>query len=669
MELVYLLVEDYKNIKKQGFNFSPRFRCEYDDVKNELAIEENKDYVSIFPDNINITAIVGENGSGKSSLLNLFELKLRNTNHFIFYKKEAQYYCEFNHVQPKIVFSKKIKYIDRNSHSEDNSFYPKMIRIAHNEKIGKHELSHFYFGLYSGIYGGWNIDRHNNYNMLEARFFVPRYINIVTQHAELFNKLSEMYKFDTLRLLLKDNSTSHVRKWIDKQINTFVSTTTLGSKKVCIYEKTEEVLKHIQKGLHYPIEDIEIHLYNRNREKIVSILETIESMHRQQTSTDQIKNYNKFQEFDLALLIAFTEYYLKNTDPCDPSNLVYETLIDLKEQIKNEALIDKHIIRITRSYILNFFQKLKDEDFKFIKDGLLTIDEIIESIKYIQKLNVIYFDSDGSPYIDITIDITLKEKLDHLKKLQKIFFDYEFDCGEEKYLRVFEYDLFNSKIGSLYDTISDGEKHLIRFGIDIIYYLQTLEKYNFTPKQEDLAIFLADEPDNAMHPTWKKKLINYVIEIFNTYNSATPNINKHFIFATHSPFLLSDISRENAIFLKRDEKGNCKNVTEEIKIETFGANIHTLLSHGFFMKDGLMGEFAKNKIDNIIKNLKGKEFNPSKEEKEKLLATIKIIGEEFLKTKLLDMYYKKFDDDFIKKQRKEELERLQEKISKELEQL
>jgi hypothetical protein len=33
------------------------------------------------------------------------------------------------------------------------------------------------------------------------------------------------------------------------------------------------------------------------------------------------------------------------------------------------------------------------------------------------------------------------------------------------------------------------------------------------------------------------------------------------------------------------------------------------------------------------------------------------------------MYYKKFDDDFIKKQRKEELERLQEKISKELEQL
>ena len=80
MELVYLWVEDYKNIKKQGFNFSPRFRCEFNEEKNELTINENKDYISIFPDNINITAIVGENGSGKSSILDLLLNRYLNKN-------------------------------------------------------------------------------------------------------------------------------------------------------------------------------------------------------------------------------------------------------------------------------------------------------------------------------------------------------------------------------------------------------------------------------------------------------------------------------------------------------------------------------------------------------------------------------------------------------------
>ncbi|CAM3917878.1 AAA family ATPase [Arcobacter cloacae] len=74
MELVYLWVEDYKNIQKQGFNFSPRFRCEYDEEKNELEIIDKDETGEFYPknffgDNINVTAIVGENGSGKSSLI------------------------------------------------------------------------------------------------------------------------------------------------------------------------------------------------------------------------------------------------------------------------------------------------------------------------------------------------------------------------------------------------------------------------------------------------------------------------------------------------------------------------------------------------------------------------------------------------------------------------
>ena len=73
-------VENYKNIKKQGFNFSPRFECKFHDEYDEdgklkddckLEIKPKEHIKNFFGDNINITAIVGKNGSGKSSVLEL----------------------------------------------------------------------------------------------------------------------------------------------------------------------------------------------------------------------------------------------------------------------------------------------------------------------------------------------------------------------------------------------------------------------------------------------------------------------------------------------------------------------------------------------------------------------------------------------------------------------
>ncbi len=204
-----------------------------------------------------------------------------------------------------------------------------------------------------------------------------------------------------------------------------------------------------------------------------------------------------------------------------------------------------------------------------------------------------------------------------------------------------------------YNHLSHGEQMIFGQLLNIYFY----------SKSNNNLIFLLDEPEIALHPDWQKKYLNEVITLLNLLKK-----HYHFIFTTHSPFLISDLPNENVIFLEKDKKtGECINTTKTVNINSFGANIHTLLSHGFFMKDGLMGEFAKEKINTIIKNLADKNHQATLEEKKQLLLTVNSIGEEFLKSKLLDMYYKKFDDELTRKQRIEELKREQKKIQQELE--
>ena len=145
--------------------------------------------------------------------------------------------------------------------------------------------------------------------------------------------------------------------------------------------------------------------------------------------------------------------------------------------------------------------------------------------------------------------------------------------------------------------------------------------------------------------------------------------NYSIFITSHSPFLLSDIPRQNIIFLDTYENGNCKVVNGlKEKKQTFGANIHTLLTDSFFMEDGLMGEFAKSKIDRVI-SLLNQDTLDDKELKycEQIIS---IIGEPIVKNQLQRMLdsrrLKKVDEiDAIKKsieamqKRLDELERWQ----------
>jgi len=178
-------------------------------------------------------------------------------------------------------------------------------------------------------------------------------------------------------------------------------------------------------------------------------------------------------------------------------------------------------------------------------------------------------------------------------------------------------------------------------------YLNLFSRLYHGSKQKDSinkknVIFLIDEPATGFHPNWQKEYLKNLIFIIDVLWRN----KKQLIITTHSPFVLSDFQSQEVIKLSLDSNN-------EIMNNTFAANIHELLGDDFYLKGGFIGEMAKDKIHDAINQL-----NEKKEitDKNQLKRFIKIIGEPYLKKKLLDKFYRIFPEEYSKRKKIRELE-------------
>lgn len=154
---------------------------------------------------------------------------------------------------------------------------------------------------------------------------------------------------------------------------------------------------------------------------------------------------------------------------------------------------------------------------------------------------------------------------------------------------------------------SAGEKAVITLLSDIVYNLviskSTLPEDIFQSK----ALILIDEIDAHLHPTWQRKIIPLLSDLF-------PNIQ--FVVTTHSPQVISSVSSDD-IFVLND--GKIYDVKHRIK----GLDTNSILRIVFDSTDRPV-EYLQlvKKIDEAIEN------NKSVEEVEALINQVKVLDEE-----------------------------------------
>lgn len=169
-----------------------------------------------------------------------------------------------------------------------------------------------------------------------------------------------------------------------------------------------------------------------------------------------------------------------------------------------------------------------------------------------------------------------------------------------------------------FNTLSSGEKQIIYVLSSFYYHLANLDSvsnFGYRPNhrkrskiQEQNRNFVStiqyrhvnivfDEIELYFHPEMQRTFVSNLLDGLGQMKFKQLR-SIQIMLVTHSPFILSDIPRENVLFLGKD--GYPKRIEDMC---TFGANIHCMLKHSFFLYNGSMGEYAQNTIKKIVDKL------------------------------------------------------------------
>tara|TARA_R110002050_G_scaffold187306_1_gene321737 strand:- start:12682 stop:14550 length:1869 start_codon:yes stop_codon:yes gene_type:complete len=344
----------------------------------------------------------------------------------------------------------------------------------------------------------------------------------------------------------------------------------------------------------------------------------------------------------------FNELLRENKVPNENSFIERETIISAQYKLYKLNLL-KLILEDTPDHNAAHEFVYNDNTAVFPPDKQAEVRQILvrfvrlqEAANYPKKLYLssIYWDRKGCldwrfyilRPIDVVFTPEIKKRLKELITREEELFGYmpSYRCRINNYF--------------LSDDLSSGEVSYYNLFSRLYSLLSENQHPNYDDPKDSLIIFV-DEAETGFHPEWKRQFLSKLVEFF---NKEFVNVKVQLVLSTHSPYFLSDLNTDNLILLKRTAEGR-SSIVDQSKKKTFGANIHELLSESFFLEDGVVGEFAKGKIQELVDYLSDDNLKPkphrTKLNMQSAQRLINIIGEPLVKDVLQAKYDEKFGTD------------------------
>lgn len=582
MKLLYLWVEEYHIFHHREFTFCGEYQFHYDEKRNLLSGRKNDRYPSKFYNSKNVQAIsyiVGDNGMGKTTLLNLLMQILPFTREVFLFKNEIPIRCIYvleDDSEDGIYIYTTLDRIELNLQEQvkirnNKRTYIDNIRRWKLEFLLLNEIRNISVVFHSNIF-----DR-NRYN-LQNNFSAVEDIS--------FNGLLKQ-DFDYRRTDLENGFKSQLRIYLDadmmRQIK-FITENNGDGYRTWIPFSLPQCL----------------YLFFTDEDRLLSVIYKYDSSALLAERANRIYQYKEaiapeeMNQYNLDELREISAHL------CSDILRQYQQLVS-HQQGRFQNQLNKGILMscIRRVYpetvgpgTSKEFVRLISNFRKFMRES-----NCETSLAFVQRfLEIVYKDSgrvwEATNRLNEMASSGIQDD-------QRSFYISVRD--HEEFLEEFYRNYCVTAFGADYLTfqwegLSSGEYNLMSL-FSRLYALRQGEKFQ---NSQDVMVLL-DEADLSYHPHWQQKYIDSLVKFFDQcYSDKKIQI----IVATHSPIMLSDALKENVIFLYQIEK--------ELKENTFGANIYDLYREGMFLDKcsfGIIGIYAKNKIQKIINRLEYWEDN------------------------------------------------------------
>ncbi|PHF12220.1 ATP-dependent nuclease [Bacillus toyonensis] len=630
MELVYAWIEKFRNYKDVELNFSEKFIIKFDKNNNSIKITPNQSYHNIYPEYItNINAIVGKNGVGKTNLLDVLGLRAddRNKNNAEFemrYKKgKGPFYRLPGDIEAEIKHSIYffIYYMGKDDNNQnlycfegnDIESFQSIIKCEPGTEIDiNYWMSKYWFAFICNYRDEMLIHKYDlnvklGGNSTESYKDDLRYSR---NHRSEQDKLVIISLRENLSDIYYDyNSTKPIDdyKISVPRRNAYFQSKFLAMKVKMLYKQLQKPKRLMFQNDAYTLK------INYNYHFLSNGIEDENSLVMQFS----YKELNGRVKGICKVLESFVQYFFRSLNGGANS----ERSVN-RGEILSEINVKRKSLKGYKEYYFNSIKKLCDT---YIKDTDYT-QHILEC--YTAFADELCMNKSFKFYKDyIRIDITKQVSMSDILSLINVTVDEKAQSEFNDTFTVFQ-DFFDYSI----ENLSDGEAAYLGFFASLYEQVSLL-----TPNKEKYIIVL-DEPESRMHPELTRNFIDEMVLFLRDLSEGKKKFQV--IISTHSPFILSDINSNNIIYLEKDSIGFCKPVKR--MLNTFGANIHTLLKDGFFMSS-TMGEFATNKIKGVISSINDISVEEvTEEQKKEWLYIINSIGEPLIQSRIMKMFNDKF---------------------------